>query len=241
MHRLSMSRLVSLLLALLLGAAGATALAPAASAAPTPNYDLTGTWNGTITWPIGGPRPMSVTISSNNPLRAEQQMNANSQCTSIWIEKSRNADGTITVLDEVQNGNCGANTADWIITIAGRDRITGYTPADPSITFDIRRDVSCAKSVARISEDLPPGYEAAAAALLKRVYGIPEWIGTTTLSITCILEALEGNSPVGQAPDIWGNINSPDFFEAVCLTGEALLDPLNLGYSRGLFCGMSAG
>lgn len=242
MRRPTVLRFFSVLIAFVLSAGGLVVLATPASAIPAESVDLSGAWVGTVSFPGRENLPMAVTISSNNPLRAEQKTEVDSLCTSIWIEKSRNPDGTITVSDEVQGGfSCGAHTADWVITVVARDRITGFSPTAPSTTFDIARDLTCAKRVARIGEGFPPGFEAFAGALLQRVYGLPEWIGTTVLSASCIGQALEQPGPNGEAPDLWKNINSPAFVDAVCLTAEGLFDPLNLGITRNFFCGASAG
>lgn len=241
MRRSAVLRLLTVLIAFVLSAGGLVALATPASAIPAESVDLSGGWVGTISLPGKGNVPMAVTISSNNPLRAEQKVEVDGLCTSIWIEKQRNTDGTITVLDEIQDNSCGGSTGDWIITVEARDRITGYNPRQPYITFDIARDLNCAKRTARIGEGLPPGLEAGASALLKRVYGLPEWIGTTVLQASCIGQALEQRGPNGEAPDLWKNINSSEFIDAVCLTAEGLFDPLNLGITKNFFCGASAG
>ena len=127
MRRPTVLRFFSVLIAFVLSAGGLVVLATPASAIPAESVDLSGAWVGTVSFPGRENLPMAVTISSNNPLRAEQKTEVDSLCTSIWIEKSRNPDGTITVSDEVQGGfSCGAHTADWVITVVARDRITGF-------------------------------------------------------------------------------------------------------------------
>lgn len=99
----------------------------------------------------------------------------------------------------------------------------------------------CADARSELLNSVPPGAEVGISLLLKRLEGLPGWVSSTLFIAACISEAIDTPSPDGGAPNLIENLNSPQFFNALCRTAEAFVDPFNLGWSKDVYCGAKVG
>ncbi|WP_328402246.1 hypothetical protein [Nocardia sp. NBC_00403] len=77
--------------------------------------------------------------------------------------------------------------------------------------------------------------------VLRRLIGLPLWGGTTLLIAGCIGDALDKPNPDGGVPNLIDSLNSQDFADSICRTGESFMDPSGLGFSKDMICSKKAG
>jgi hypothetical protein len=212
----------------------AVIFAPSAVADPLPN--LEGRWVGQVNWPTGT-YPATVDIMETAPLRGT--IDISGFCRADWSEVSRTGT-SVRVHATVTYATTDCTDGDWELT-ATTGTLAGPSPDHPGHSIALIRapapsTQTCGNQRAAIFEPIPPGVEAALSIVAYRIAALPKWVGSTLLIAACIPEAIDAN-PGGGVPNLWTNLNSPAFFDAVCRTAESLLDPLGLGYTKNFFCG----
>lgn len=212
-------------------------LASGFSAGAAPGLSLEGQWLGSVNWGRAGTFPATVQITQSSPLQGT--IDVAGVCQADWSEADREGN-RLRVYAKVTSATTDCRNGHWDLTV-DETRMSGPGVEFPDQSITLQRasgstSALCADQRAELFDAVPPGLEAGAGILLNRIQGLPKWVGSTLAIAGCIPQALDAN-PDGGYPDLWKNINSQEFIQAVCRTAEAAFDPLGLGYTKNFFCG----